>query len=749
MKKILVFLLPLMLIACPKEEITPEDEDSLMTEAEIGPSGGTLESEGISLTVPPGAFAETHTVQIEFETVHMDDFGDHTVSSVYRVTGIPSITSGTMTLRIAYDGKLEDEGELKSAHMLRHLSRIILATDGISSYEGIYFKYSYPFEMNRQIIVQLAEYMDQAMLACIDLKMITREGMESAIILYGKPTVVITGKDETGSSAYQVKMPLMSRLSKDEGVMSAPGRYSEYTNIKVNISRSALEAFPAKELKASCYMWVYRMLYFLYFGDYMDWFAYASAIYMKEKFAGVSDYVPAMFPIVGMSPFTGMEAGKDLYTWGAAGPSSIGGRILYHEKHHAMGMYPFIRYLDQQYPDDEELYMRTLREIILSESQKPIEGIIQAVEEPEYLWWPEFIDRYLTRQLSDIPEKQLLEKIDLNDEVHFIDETDTVKYFDRSYGDLSAKLCKVNLSPNLSAFVLEEGDMLNFKLGPKSLNLDYVTVLVYGYRNEELTLLKQGNDVTLENVKGLIDDGYTTLVAAVVNSASEPVKDDPETRTNDEEPLDIELTIKMVRERTWSWKYVTVDAVVTDALFRDSSGDETSWESFSFDLTDVLLEPSEDGSLFTASFTNQTSDYRYEVRIDITIDTETLQITDFYLFSKSESLSDNVVTLSEKYEISAKEGISIPVVYQDPDYLTHQVSGGNVCGVIDTYTYEYKMYPGETYEYSNTLVSYTCDAEADLVFFWTRQIEEWPEELLTKRCQCIFQPLHGFDQVLV
>lgn len=275
MKKLLLLLfLPLLLISCPKEDIPPEDEGTILATADIGPSGGTLEMEELSLTVPPGTFTETQTVTVATEMVNTDDFGDHTATPVYRVTGIPSVTNGTMTLRIRYEGHLEDEcyiamgdldemleteeemttyalypvtessgwlvaeipplvgepedeEELKSAYMLRQLSRIIFATDGMSSYDGSYFQYSYPFEMNRQIIVQLSEYMDEAMQACFDLKMTTREGMESAMKQYGKPTVVITGKDETGSSAYQVKMPRMSRLSEDEGGMSALGRYHD------------------------------------------------------------------------------------------------------------------------------------------------------------------------------------------------------------------------------------------------------------------------------------------------------------------------------------------------------------------------------------------------------------------------------------------------------------------------------------------------------------------------------------------
>jgi hypothetical protein len=121
------------------------------------------------------------------------------------------------------------------------------------------------------------------------------------------------------------------------------------------------------------------------------------------------------------------------------------------------------------------------------------------------------------------------------------------------------------------------------------------------------------------------------------------------------------------------------------------------------------------------SWLDQTAEYKNEGEISILIDPVSLEITGFSVWSHSESISDGIVTLSERTEIEGIDGIRIPVVYKDGDYLSHQLSGSAVCPAIQSWTYTYAMYPGESYEYSNQLVSYTCSEGATLLFSWEKK----------------------------
>ena len=133
------------------------------------------------------------------------------------------------------------------------------------------------------------------------------------------------------------------------------------------------------------------------------------------------------------------------------------------------------------------------------------------------------------------------------------------------------------------------------------------------------------------------------------------------------------------------------------------------------------MEVSEDGRHFSADWLDQGDNYKYEGGIDITIDFESLSINSFYLWSNSESLSEGKVSLSEKTEIRGKEGMTIPMIYSGDVYCYHLLEQSEVCSVIGSYTYEYLMYPGESFEQQNTLISYSCLEDAEVIFAWSNR----------------------------
>mgnify|MGYP001294716590 CR=1 FL=1 len=712
MKKLLLLLfLPLLLISCPKDDPNG-DPGELLAEAEIGPAGGTLETEEFTLTVPPGTFTETQSLRLYAEEVHTEDFGGNTVTPVYRVTGIPAVTSGPMTVRIQYDGTLEEEShvamggldemleseeeeavyalypatesagwleaeipvlpgeagaeELKSALFWPELSFLLYAVSDMNTQSAGYFKIRYPSGISGQKIQQLAGYLDDAMQACFDMKLVTREGMDAGIQLSGTPVVVVTNKNVTGSSAYLVQMPWMSRLAKDDDGLVMLARLPQYTGIRVNLSRSALEDASANELKAACHMWVYRMVYFLYFGDYMDWFAYASALYMKEKFAGVSEYTPALFPVVGMSPFTGMEAGKELYTWGAAMPSNIGGRILHHEKYHAMGMYPFVKYLDQHNPDDKELFIRIIREIIQSESGKPMEGIIHALGDanPEYDWWPGFFEKYLTRELADITAEQFLNTVKSLDEIEFDQEKDAEKSSSADYADLSARLYRVKFT--FPSF--ENEASLNLKLESSELNLNYITAMAFGLKGEVLEYFDHASNLTIEKLKTLHDNGTSSILVAVVNSASSPSTDDR---------LNIDLDTRL---QTKPKDFVSVNIDLgcrTNVTFESGSSGETYFNYY-------IPSGSRSGEMFDYSFRATWDEYVESLHYTGTIEVEFDPARYPFYINQFSVIEDNQTATGESITITGEniELTEFNFSFMNEHYFKFSAYGTDVCTYI-------------------------------------------------------------------
>ena len=563
MKKLLLLLLPLILISCPKEDPNEYPGD-ILAEAGIGTSGGTLETKDVTLTVPPGTFTENHTIRLEAEVMHTDDFAGNSVTQAYRLTGIPSVTSGPMTLRVRFDGSLDgetyiamgngykmleteeelvtyalypasessgslvaeiptlsgeagDADQLKSALFLPNLYMVFTGLSHMKESEGAYFDFSYPSRMDEQKLLQLAGYLHEAMDEFIEMNLADKDALDAAVELMGKPTVVITKRNTTGPNAWSVDMPRMKRISGTDA-LADPGRYSQHANVRLNTTLSALEQSPQEVVKSMAYLWVYRMIYFFYFGDQMDWYAYASALYMKEKFAGISDHSFATFSTIGKSPFRGMEAGKEFYDYTSPFPSVLGGAIPLYEHLHGMGMYPFIKYLDRRYPDDKTLFSRILRESILGESGTSMEGIIHALEEPETLWWPGFFEQYLTRGLAEIPAEEFMNMLESGNEINFDKEANTAVSNTSEYVDLSAGLYRINfLFPEF-----QNESSLNVKTVCADLQPEYRTALVFGLKNNTMEYLAGASDLTIEGLKTLKSGGTSSIVVVVANSYCEP-----------------------------------------------------------------------------------------------------------------------------------------------------------------------------------------------------------------------------------
>ncbi|MDX1700453.1 MAG: hypothetical protein R3250_07550, partial [Melioribacteraceae bacterium] len=123
------------------------------------------------------------------------------------------------------------------------------------------------------------------------------------------------------------------------------------------------------------------------------------------------------------------------------------------------------------------------------------------------------------------------------------------------YRDLSAKLFKVDIKSEK----LKSDGVLNFKIGPESLNLDYIKLLIFGISNNKLTLLSEGIDVIVGNL-----DSYQGLLACVVNSGNES----PYTGTSK-----IELSIRSI-DSLPPEGIMTISAKFLEDLYLKTATDE-------------------------------------------------------------------------------------------------------------------------------------------------------------------------------
>ncbi len=736
----LVFILPLVFIACPKEEIDPPDQMEIQVEKQIGPGGGIIENGTLFMNIPPGTFDENYTVKVSEEAVYNGDFGENMITPAFRISGFPSRTSGPIHVRIKYDtppggenylafGSVDNiaeneeesvtyslieavdsagylvahippikeeeiaDGARKSTLFYPGLIMVVYGVGYMATYKDVHFNYTYHSSLDPQEIYRLAQQMEEAMDHYFALGLVDKPAFDAAASLFGRPTFVITGKKKQDANPTGVSLPALASLEGGVDESDALARYHNFLDISINMSGEMLVNASAQELSAWAHIWAYRLLYYLYRGDRLDWYGFASTYYMQEKFSGMTAYKESLFPTIGMSPFTGMRAGIDLYGGSDILESGLGGRISIKETYHANGMVPFIKHIDQRYPGDPGIWKRIILETLNSESRTPMEGIINALPDPEYVWWPGFFKNYLTRQLVDVPAEEFLKTLKNMDQIDFFHEKDTVRFNDFDYEDLSAKLYQVNFL--FPAF--EKEAKLNLKLGPASLNMDYVTAMAFGIRNGNFEYFDQAPNLTIPELKTLQEAGYSSIAVLVVNSASEPARS---------EPMNIWLETSL-KTAPQDFNYVLVEVMQARSQYTDNYGDSSEGTVLMLDGTP--RKGSMSGNTFTATWSEPQGTGTSSGTIIIEFDPENFpyrvvgySITETITFSDTRKFT----FLGEDIDFwGSRASGTIPAYW-------FWASGTEVCNYLTFANEEYASYDG-TYSYS-TDGSVTCDDKSDI-----------------------------------
>ena len=755
---LLVALFSLLCISCEKEPHKPDPDTEIpdgqkIAEATIDETGGILESEEVLLRVPAGALDTTLTFALYLDENNSSMYPNQ-VTQTYSLTGLNGVWSLPLNLSVKYDGDLDGDSYVALAYTYFDMesgdsilvNELYEATDSLG-----FLKCSVPpLEMDDQVRKFATEHpigyhplvfharlmlrgmsgMGKVRSECAEIKYDRSLGfdhtkveqfaacIDEAVYFFhtmgimqlehftGKPKirVQVIEDPKLGAAGYFIEKDTEAMLNLPSVVVTTLPNVVLQSYV-IKIQGSYFEKMDDRDMQAFAAAGVLRFDTNCYFGDKKNWLLYAIENWVKEYFYG--SYPGSMDQYLYLHPFHGMNI-LNMEEYLDVFPSK---NPLLMDWQHGKGMSPLVKYLMETHNDDLDLMKKIY--IALQEPvnfTQPINTILSVIGDPEYVWWPGFIKAYLSGEVRDIPGEIFMEKIDPADLLSFYDETDTVKYFDRQYPDLSARLCKVNLEQSLSES-LGDDDKLQFRIGPESLNMDYVQVQVFDYTDGKLEFIAAGREVTLDHLKSRMEQGTTTLLAVVVNSASE---------TPYKEELGIDLAVRILKKKTWPWQYLAFKAVVTDAIIK-SGTDDYRWELFEFRLPEKLVNVSEDGTRFTVTWLEITDDYKYEGGMDAIMDLETYCITSFHMWSNSDSYSNGTVTISEKKEIQSIPNLSIPVVYADDVFSNHQLTGQEVCGSIESFTYSNTYYPGTQDEMKFTLDSYSCGDDAELLFFWANR----------------------------
>jgi hypothetical protein len=268
------------------------------------------------------------------------------------------------------------------------------------------------------------------------------------------------------------------------------------------------------------------------------WFHKAVSFWAGELFTAGEDYIPPGFNSNELSPLHGMVAG--------AGTSDEKQAVF-----HGYGMTSLIKYLMEkaEYEGSFNTFLHDVYSKIF-EDYHPAAALIKTMKVPPEIWFPEYLREYISGNIYNVPASAFLGagEDDLL-KIEIMDNTEFNVGFLREYNDLSAKLFRIDLKYNET----KENNEIQFKPEYSLLTPTDAATLLFGLKNDKLEFLNGGIGTICCNIKNVQDQGYNTLLAAVVNNYFDPTCFDSNSEIN--------LNIRIKEKDTLNYTIFKVSAL--------------------------------------------------------------------------------------------------------------------------------------------------------------------------------------------
>ncbi|NOX65595.1 MAG: hypothetical protein GXO85_07305 [Chlorobi bacterium] len=682
-----IFLLVILFVmSCSEDPVSPTKEQPIeaLAAAEIGSGGGKVESENVSIIVPPGAFTEKHNVAI-YSNKDDGSFGENTASSSFRLSGIPNSYNQPIKIKLKYKGELSGQsfiavgdkttdivnedssivynlltasdssgfliGELSAntkANLLKSeaaeigdpFDKVIHAVTAYNSLQTEHFILSYPISLASQASNVGTVMEDAYSIVLNDLGFSLNKDNERMLV-----TVAIQNKAVTGYFKLNLSRDLLSM--------------SKYGDIKIGLGKKMLDLGIEYLLPYNFDKYSANFLVNYY------WLKKAILTWSEGLFTDDPNFkYPTNFPANAMAPFNGMRAG-------AGGDYD---KILF--INHGYGMSSMIKYLVDDSRFGKAGIVKTYQDIF--QDVNSITALINNIDAMVADWWPDFIKTYMNGEIYNIPKDYFLENTKLEWSIN--DENDTLKVFAASdptvkfYPDLSAKLFKINLNyPDLDP---SSGMLLSMK---SPVFEEGLALVVFGVKNGELIYLETAHsqDFEIPDLKDYYDNNMRQFLVALVNSNF--------TSINYIGESDIDLEIKVTpKEQKVQFNRCTFSYTITHNVhyeYRTSEGVTSDADYSKLVHTFGFFEGSLQGNIFSGSF-EEDDGLGNTVNQTVTVVLNSSQdtLTNFSItHTEVSTYSDNISNI-----FKSMSGANLRKTGNDGERIIFSVEGPNTCDYVIT-----------------------------------------------------------------
>lgn len=561
----------------------------------IGSTGGEINLDSIIVNVPSGAFDENTELSI-YVGEDNDGFDEYGISSLYQISGLPSTINKPVRIGIKYKGTLEGDtliaiGKLKRSTSLDSTLYSYQAENASDS-SGYLVYDLLPVYSNLAKLTKPGSSMVGNALNFILLntykKVLSPGGhfmlsyplpYEQEGVLMGKYFETAYDKCLAMGFVYPVrKWPI--------DVLAKPINYAGYYSFQLstvpndpNVTDQEIQSYMNEgsftidlgtlnndlELRATCGHEFLHLIQNLYefsapnVEPEQDWLAEATAVWIEDKFANVSNYISSSINASNyMYPFDGWQySGRDYVDHG------YGMSLIFKEIAEIYGDWAILAI-------HQKIYLGSLP----LNAVDPVGAILSVIGEPFSTFWHAILKWYVVGHYynNQVNFKFLDDSKNYKGGIVTIanDEQNRKHSIIKKYHDLSGMLFKV-----------QPGDLSTMTTVPLSFTVNDSTncgILVCQYKKgSEITPIGEvfpgeSGVVILNDAKPIFNDGYE-LVVLVSNSSHNKSKNYQETK-------DIELVIEIVNTKIVG---VVIDIYIDNATSRESDGGV--WTTYPDDAT--------------------------------------------------------------------------------------------------------------------------------------------------------------------
>jgi hypothetical protein len=518
MKKLIpfLFLLQIFFLSCssPTGSNKNDTGSHVLATVSIGPAGGVLKAEQVTVTVPNGAFTGQSTVSIS--TDDNSRFGTSAASTSYLIDGIPVGFSAPITVSIECSKVLTGDvyisigtdipgpvGDTVTADLL-YPATVSGTTATCTIPPGIAQSVK-PAGARSPDYLSLAatalnDYLNKP--AVTHFTVIGPKNYESE--LFGLAAYLENIRSRLEGYGFSFNLPgnmYNLNLVQLEGYWKTPGTKifpiitkKNIGSLWVNLNHATFPLTDAMRLEANIRLTNLLAQYYCLRTENLKtflWFDTGVSYWLGNKMASTKQNVNPLIVLKGIPDF--IKIAPDLlfdscYNW-----------LL------------LIEYFDNQYGLLGNNHLLANIYADRNGGKTVAESIARELGTDETTWWPEFVKEYIGGNIYGIPSSSFLDSNAMKG-TFTITATDTTKTFSSVFGDLSADIYRVSIDPSFSKDV----GSLQFTAESNDIGVDYLNVLFFGIKGGKLEYIGQGNALSVNDLIQHTDNNE--ILAVVTNS---------------------------------------------------------------------------------------------------------------------------------------------------------------------------------------------------------------------------------------